>query len=165
MNSKKELIAKYGCMSLSKFLSRYYSLSGKNLKNTNHREVKILFPKLRMIPLDDFATSKRNIDLLRTKKVVIVNDGKDSYAYYVPEITRSDELIEFNREEDTSNKIDDTVYDYSKMSIYELRCLLVRKFNSSRNQMCAKKELTHRGVVLHKKYDRNSVKKDGIEGE
>lgn len=63
--------------------------------------------------------------------------------------------MRFNREEvDTTITLDDKVYDYVNMSVYELRCLLVRKFNSTRNQYCARRELNRRGIPITRKYKR-----------
>ena len=45
------------------------------------------------------------------------------------------------------------------MTIYELKQLLNRKFNSYKNSREARKELEKRGVVLTKKYNRNEVKR------
>lgn len=142
-------------ISLAKFLSRYANLTGKDLKKVTHDEVKYIFPFLKRA---SFETVKDNPDLVKNGKVLLVDDGKKQIYYYVPEIKDIDEM-EFNREEiDTRIVQDDKVYDYANMSIYELRCLLVRKFNSYRNQCCARHELNKRGIEITKKYKRNNKK-------
>ena len=141
-------------LSLSKFLSRYSYLKGADLIKVTHKEVAYLFPELRRSSFDEI---KKNPELLFTGKVVIVNDGKKSIPYYVPQLSNDDiDCLDFNREAIKEREIDDSVYDYTNMSIYELRCLLERKFNSYRNQNCARRELNRRGIVLNKKYKRNN---------
>jgi hypothetical protein len=62
-------------------------------------------------------------------------------------------------------QIDYRKHDYQNMSVYELKCLLKRKFNSCFNQRNARKELENRGVILTKKYNRCEEKKKIIEEE
>ena len=71
-------------------------------------------------------------------------------------------LLDVLREEDEIREIDYGNYDYSSMSIYELKKLLDKKFNSNSNSRCAKKELENRGVIK-KKYDRKKFKKGLME--
>ncbi len=71
--------------------------------------------------------------------------------------------MEFSRQVDKKPTVDNKKYDYTKMSIYELKCLLRRKFNSYANRRNARKELERRGVVLTKKYSRCKEKRK-IEG-
>lgn len=138
-------------ISLSKFLSRYVSLEGKDLKKVTHKEVKALFPFLKRAGFEDVSNHP---ELIRLGKVVLVDDGHNCIYYYIPERTES-ETMRFNREEvDTTITLDDKVYDYVNMSVYELRCLLVRKFNSTRNQYCARRELNRRGIPITRKYKR-----------
>lgn len=160
MREDIELAKKYGNISLAKFLSRFESLSGKDLKKVTHEDVKVLFPNLKR---STFESIKRNPKLIYTNQVVLVSDGRKVVPYYVPNEQICEEETEFVREEVEQRKIDDTVYDYTSMSIYELRCLLERKFNSYRNQVCARRELDKRGVVLHKKYKRSEEKRKGLE--
>jgi hypothetical protein len=141
-------------MKLSKFLSRYTNLTGEDLKRIPHAEVKYLFPFLKTC---SYSVVKNHPELLTTGKVVRVDDGHHEEFYYVPDTYKFDESMEFHRQEvDNSIVVDDTKYDYVSMSIYELKCLLVRKFNSSRNQRCARKELKRRGIELSRKYKRNN---------
>lgn len=138
-------------ISLSKFLSRYVSLEGKDLKKVTHKEVKALFPFLKRAGFEDVSN---NPILVKSGKVVLVDDGHNEIYYYVPERTEEDKM-QFTREEvDKRIVLDDTVYDYVNMSVYELRCLLVRKFNSTRNQYCARRELNRRGIPITRKYKR-----------
>ena len=148
---------KGNAINLSKFLSRYAHVEGKNLTKVTHKEVKALFPNITRCSFD---VIEDNPNLIYEGVVVLVNDGKTTIPYYVPSLDCEDnDYLEFNREEDEIFEPDDTVYDYEDMSVYELRCLLRRKFNSYRNQTCARRELNRRGIVLKKKYDRNSFKR------
>ena len=147
---------KCNAINLSKFLSRYAYVEGKDLTKVTHKEVKTLFPNLTRCSFD---VIKENPNLIYEGVVVLVNDGKTTIPYYVPTLDFDEALyLEFNREEEDELEPDDTIYDYESMSVYELRCLLRRKFNSYRNQNCARKELNRRGIVLKKKYDRNEFK-------
>ena len=77
-------------------------------------------------------------------------------------ITRMDELeepMDFNMEELPKQQVNYRKYDYTKLSIYELKCLLRRKFNSVANQKNAKCELERRGLVLSRKYNRCKEKR------
>lgn len=139
-------------ISLSKFLSRYAALEGKDLKKVTHKEVKTLFPFLKRAGFEDVD---RNPELITSGKVMLVDDGHRRLYYYVPEKEHDAQMMQFSREEvDTRIIPDDKVYDYVNMSIYELRCLLVRKFNSTRNQYCARRELNRRGIPITRKYKR-----------
>ena len=147
-------------ISLSKFLSRYVSLNGEDLKKITHAEVKKLFPELKRSSFDEIS---ENPELLVSGKVILVSDGKHRIPYYVPKVMNEGEDLEFHREAIPPREIDDTVYDYTKMSIYELRCLLARKFNSYRNQACARRELNRRGIELSRKYKRCDFKRKNID--
>ena len=48
------------------------------------------------------------------------------------------------------------------MSIYELKQLLDRKFNSTNNSRNAKRELESRGIIK-KKYKREKIKRQSME--
>ena len=161
-------------ISLAKFLSRYASLKGRNLKKLTHDDVKILFPQLQRCSFDDL---KEHPEYVYNNIVMFVNDGKHTIPYFVkkikkdeedletieevegPEIIEDIEELEIIREEVAPIQVDDSDYDFSKLTNYELRCLLPRRTNSLRNQSGAKRELNRRGIVLHKDYDRNEVKK------
>ena len=143
-------------MSLSKFLSRYVCMQGDNLKRITHEEVKYLFPYLKRA---SFALIEENRELLYMGKITLVNDGKKTIPYFTPELEFSD--IEYNdleRQEEEPFQVDDNHYDYSRLSEYELRQLLRRKFSSYRNQINARRELSQRGIAITKKYNRASYK-------
>ena len=160
MKDEVLLAKKYGDISLAKYLSRFVSLNGRDLRKVTHDEVRLLFPNIRRASI---AEVKKNPSLICTGEVILVDDGRNIVPYYIPQERCENIESEFIREEVKKDKIDDTVYDYANMSIYELRCLLKRKFNSYRNQACAKMELGRRGIVLHKKYKRSEEKKKGLE--
>jgi hypothetical protein len=147
-------------ISLSKFLSRYVNVCGVNLKKITHEEVKALFPFLRR---STFEAVKKHKELLLTGKVVLVTDGKKTIPYYTPvlDYEKESEALYLEREEAPDIVLDDTHYDYSKLSEYKLRALLVRKYNSFRNQCNARHELEHRGIARTKKYKRSDYKKVG----
>ena len=138
-------------ISLAKFLSRYGLMQGKDLKKVRHSDVKKLFPRFKRSSFEEISV---NPSLLYSGRVVMVNDGFDSIPYYVPS-PKSDEIKEeepmlFSRKEIKKRTIDDRVYNYTDMSIYELTCLLTRRFNSCRNQSCARRELNRRGHTKKK---------------
>ncbi len=142
-------------ISLSKFLSRYACVEGKDLKKLTHEDVEVLFPNLKRT---SFEVVLDNPELLYSGKVLMVYDGKSAIPYIVPNISKEDyTIMSVTREEEKVKPVDDTVYDYTSMSIYELRCLLVRKFNSNRNQVCARRELNKRGIEITKKYKRVKI--------
>ena len=89
----------------------------------------------------------------------MVSDGKTIVPYYVPTLKTEFEIQEVKIEYDEVEEIVDKKYDYASMTIYELKQLLNRKFNSYKNSREARKELEKRGVVLTKKYNRNEVKR------
>ncbi len=154
---------KENIISLSKFLSRYYFIKGEKLKNLTHSEAKTLFPQLKHSSNEMIIS---NPSLLYMGKIVLVSDGRQIIPYETPTLEQKDyEELNFEREDDKPFEKDDTVYDYAKMSVFELRCLLIRKFNSNRNQKCARHELNKRGVVLRKKYKRERLSMDDMEEE
>jgi len=146
-------------INLSKFLSRYCNLTGKNLSKINHEAVKFLFSYLKRATFEEI---RENPMLVATGEVLLVNDGKKVIPYYVPDIEYEelDEPQEVSMQRvDNTPKVDYGRHDYTKMSIYELKCLLKRKFNSYANQRNARIELESRGVVLSKKYNRCEEKR------
>ena len=147
-------------ISLAKFLSRYKYVEGEDLKKITHEEAIKLFPDLKRSTYEEVSNNR---ELLANGKIVFVDDGKRKIPYYIPEVLDDIDTMEFHREPVSPVEIDDNDYDYSSMSVYELRCLLKRKFNSNRNQMNARKELNRRGITLNKKYNRNDIKKKMIE--
>jgi len=160
-------------ISLSKFLSRYANVYGADLKRMTHDEVKVLFPELRRASNNPLKTKNDVLSFIKTHKeelilgkVVLVSDGRTMYPYYTPELTDDmEEEMYVDREETKDFEIDDEVYDYSNLSEYELRELLRRKYNSYRNQTCARRELQSRGIAITKKYRRNDFKKNNYEEE
>lgn len=160
MREDVEFAKKYGDISLAKFLSRFVSLYGKDLKKVTHNEVKILFPNLKRC---SFNKIKENPMLIYDGDVILVDDGKTIIPYYIPKEETLNSESTFIREKVKEREIDDSYHDYASMSIYELRCLLERKYNSCRNQCAARRELNKRGVVLHKKYKRSEEKRKGFE--
>lgn len=151
-------------IALSKFLSRYHNLTGDNLTKLTHKDVKILFPHLERYSFDELES---NPELLYSGDVVMVSDGKSVIPYRVPKIELFEEdPLEVCREEEPKIVITPKHYRYDKMSIYELRCLLERKFNHIKNRREARKELESRGIVLKKKYVRenaHNIKKKDME--
>lgn len=146
---------KYETITLSKFLSRTLGLGGSDLKKITHIDAKILFPQLKR---SSFEYVEKHPEAIKLGKILMVSDGKTVIPYYVPTIERDLDFHEvvIEREEE---KIKDELYDYTAMSIYELKQLLNTKFNSYRNSREARRELERRGVVLTKKYNRNEVKR------
>ena len=147
---------KSNVISLSKFLARYANLTGKDLVNLTHDEVKVLFPQIKRTSFDYVDEHQ---DEMASGKVALVSDGKKVVPYFVPEYDFEHDVTEVVRPKDEPIKRDDTDYDYTKLSIYELRTLLRRKFSTQKNQYRAARELERRGVVLHKKYNRRDYKK------
>lgn len=146
-------------INLSKFLARYCNLTGKDLSKIKHEDVKMLFPDLKRATFEEI---EENPMLVYSGSVLLVNDGKKVVPYYVP-ITAYEEMddpMEFSMQKDDNGPhVDYGKHDYTKMSIYELRCMLKRKFNSIANQRNARRELERRGIVLSKKYDRCAEKR------
>lgn len=147
---------KYETITLSKFLSRTLGLEGKDLKRITHLDVKELFPNLKR---STFKHVERCPEELKTGKIIMVSDGKSIVPYYVPRLKTRFEEQRVKIEFDEVEEIVDKEYDYASMTIYELKQLLNRKFNTYKNSREARKELEKRGVVLTKKYNRNEVKK------
>jgi hypothetical protein len=145
-------------INLSKFLARYCNLAGKDLSKIKHEDVKVLFPSLKRASFEEI---EKNRYLLASGEVLLVNDGKRVIPYFVPPTCMDEETVpmDFTMEEAPKQEINYRKYDYTKLSIYELRCLLRRKFNSYANQRNAKMELERRGIVLSKKYNRCEEKR------
>jgi len=153
---------KCNSISLAKFLSRYKSLYGKDLKKLTHDDVKVLFPDLKRCSFD---TLKEDPCLLYIGEVSLVSDGHKTIPYYNPvnEIF-DEEYMEFvydNQEESHHTQY----YDYTSMSIYQLKQLLHDKFSSCRQRHLAKKELIDRGAILKRKYNRTLEKRKKFEEE
>ncbi|NLC48477.1 MAG: hypothetical protein GX758_03870 [Tenericutes bacterium] len=141
-------------ITLSKYLARYLNLSGPELKKLTHNDVKVLFPQIERCSFDHI---EKHPELIAEGCVVLVSDGKHTIPYKVSSLDcMIKESITLNREEIPKLIVKERFYNYSDMSIYELKCLLTRKFNATKNRREAQKELEKRGVVLHKKYVRNS---------
>ena len=142
-------------ISLAKFLSRVTNLTGKDLSKLRHEDVKILFPYLKRTSFDYVFD---NPGLVCLGEVIMVNDGRKIIPYINPEICLDEEKVELHVNKIPKHKINDNHYDYNKLSTYELRCLLIKKLNSYRNQMAARRELEKRGELNHKKYKRSEEK-------
>lgn len=139
-------------ITLAKFLSRFKFIKGRDLKKITHEEVKELFPEIKRTTFEEV---ERHKELLCTGKYILVNDGKKIIPYIVPELDiENTDYQELNREKSPEINVDDNNYDFSKLSEYELRQLLRRKFSSKKNQYLARKELNKRGVEITKKYKR-----------
>ena len=147
---------KYETITLSKFLSRTLGLEGSDLKRITHLDVKELFPSLKR---STFEHVEKCPEELLTGKIMMVSDGKSVIPYYVPTLKTEFEVHEVNIEFDEVEEVTDKEYDYASMSIYELKQLLNRKFNTFKNSREARRELEKRGVVLTKKYNRNEFKR------
>ena len=138
-------------MSLAKFLSRYLLIGGIDLKKLTHEDVKSLFPNIKR---SSFKRINQNPNLLYSGRVVLVNDGKSTIPYYIPdELETSNDYIEFVMCE-TKEYHEEEYYDFMSMTNYELKKLLENKLNSRKNRMKAKKELEDRGLILKRKYKR-----------
>lgn len=147
---------KYETITLSKFLSRTLGLDGVDLKRITHLDAKELFPDLKRSTFDHVEKFPEE---LLTGKIMMVNDGKTVIPYYVPTLKTDFEVQEVKIDFDEVEEVADKEYDYANMSVYELKQLLNRKFNTYKNSREARKELEKRGVVLTKKYNRNEVKR------
>ena len=147
---------KYETITLSKFLSRTVGLGGSDLKKITHLDAKILFPQLKR---STFEYVNNHPEAITRGKILMVSDGKTVIPYYVPTIEKEFDFHEIDVEHDEPKKINNERYDYTAMSIYELKQLLNTRFNSYRNSREARRELEKRGVVLTKKYNRNEIKK------
>lgn len=147
---------KYETITLSKFLSRTLGLEGKDLKRITHLDAKELFPNLKR---STFEHVERCPEELRSGKIIMVSDGKTVIPYYVPRLKTRFEEQRVKIEFDEVEEVVDKEYDYTSMTIYELKQLLNRKFNTYKNSREARRELEKRGVVLTKKYNRNEVKR------
>ncbi len=147
---------KYETITLSKFLSRTMGLEGIDLKKITHLAAKELFPELKR---STFEHVKKFPEDIMTGKIMMVSDGKTVVPYYAPTIKKDLEMKEVRIEFDDPEEPKDKEYDYTRMSVYELKQLLNRKFNTYKNAREARKELEKRGIVLTKKYNRNEVKR------
>jgi hypothetical protein len=145
-------------INLAKFLSRYCNLTGKDLSKIKHDDVKVLFPTLKRASFDEIYD---NPYLLATGEALLVNDGTKVIPYYVPPVSEEEpeDAKEFKMEGKKKEVVNYKKYDYTQMSIYELRCLLRKKFNSYFTQKKARCELQDRGVILSKKYCRCEEKR------
>ena len=71
----------------------------------------------------------------------MVDDGRKIIPYILPELDYENSfLLDVLRQEDDVKEIDYGEYDYTSMSIYELKKLLDRKFNSTNNSRHAKRK-------------------------
>lgn len=147
---------KYETITLSKFLSRTLGLGGSDLKKISHLDAKILFPQLKR---STFEYVNKHPEEITCGKILMVSDGRTVIPYYVPTLETKLDFYEVKIEREEPRKINDERYDYTAMSIYELKQLLNTRFNSYRNSREARRELEKRGIVLTKKYNRNEIKR------
>ena len=141
-------------ISLSKFLARYHNLAGKDLSKMTHDDVQTFFPELKRT---SFELVEKRPELLAQGSILLVNDGHRTIPYLVPQVELiQEEKMEVNieRGQRSRNQIDLGRHDYTRMSIYELKCLLKNKFYSYSVKRRARLELKDRGVVLSRKYNR-----------
>ncbi len=151
---------KYNIISLAKFLARFGYLKGEVLSSITHEEVKILFPQFKRTT---FEYARINKELVSTGKILMVDDGQKIIPYFLPIIEDENSfLLDVLREEDEVEVIDTSEYDYTSMSIYELKKLLDKKFNTKNSSKKAKRELENRGIIK-KKYNRKDFKKGLME--
>ena len=138
-------------ISLAKFLNKYVSLCGEDLKKLTHEDVQILFPDFKR---SSFEKINSNPALITSGKVVLVNDGKKTIPYYAPPaVFFADEYTEFFL--DRIDEVPDFIrYDYTEMSNYELKKLLKEKFSTHKEKKNARRELEDRGVVMRKEMKR-----------
>lgn len=136
-------------ITLAKFLSRYMNLTGIDIKKMTHEEVKELMPNIKRLPFDYV---KKNMELVYRGEVLLVDDGNNIIPYETPEILET--IVpkkRVYRYEKRKRKPRINI-DFSCLSIFELKLLLKRKFNTSNHRKKAEIELNNRGVVLHKKF-------------
>lgn len=146
-------------MNLSKFLTRFCNITGKDLSQLHHEDVYWLFPNLKRAT---FKKIEENPELVATGQIIIVDDGKTLVPYYAPKILydQLSEPTEFVlKDKKTGSMVDYSKHDVIRMNEYELRLMLRKKFNSIANQRQARRELEDRGVVLSKKYNRTEEKR------
>lgn len=144
-------------ITISKFISRYFPYEGKELLNVTHEEIKQIYP---FVERSSFEYIEEHPEELYQGKVILVTDGKKVIPYKNPQIEFGEfDYTELQREEDEKRRVDYGRHDYSNMSVYELHKLLERRFNSSKNQRKARKELEDRGAIRKKKYNRKEFKK------
>ena len=144
-------------ITLSKFLSRYANLTGEDLVNMTHEEVRVLLPHFKRTT---FEYIEKNEDELANGNILLVSDGKKVIPYFAPELTQDETKTQVIRKMEKRTN-EDNIIDYTSLSVFELKKLLRKKFNSGKNKSGAKKELEKRGVILRKKYNRNKVKNEG----
>ena len=144
---------KHQSITLAKFLSRYLGLDGQDLTKITHEDAKIFFPDLKRTT---FSYLDAHPEELINGTVALVTDGHKEIPYYIPREKGLDDRLEFKREEEKKQeKKGKQHYDYSKMSVYELKQLLNVRFNSYKCSRRARQELENRGIVLRKKYKRD----------
>ena len=135
------------CISLSKFLSRFANLKGRNLTKMTHDEVAELLPDLKRLP---FEMVENDPSLLYMGKAILVDDGKRTIPYEIPKLTLEDiKQFEVYRVQEKPN-VTTHVTDYTVLSDYELRMLLRKKFNTQNVIDRAKKEMKKRKKILKK---------------
>jgi hypothetical protein len=160
-------------ISVSKFITKYYNLEGKDLKRLNHEKLQRIFRLLEPlewgeIPSYDKTVKDGNIMIndsifkghineLMCGEAILIDDGHRIMAYKTPYVLYDTQEPYTYRVE--KNVVDDGYYDYSTMEESEIRKHLVRTENSYRNQTEARKELKRRKIPVTKKYNRSEFKR------
>ena len=167
-------------MSASKFVSKYFNLSGKDVSRLTHVDLQHMFRLLEpkewgqiasyskcvtkdgSIVIND-SIFKGYINELMSGEAILIDDGHRIMAYKTPHVLYdTQEPYAYKAEKIV---LDDGYYDYSSMEESEIRKHLVRTENSYRNQVEARKELKRRKIPVTKKYNRNEFKKGWREEE
>lgn len=161
-------------MSVSKFVSKYFNLSGKDISKLTHVDLQHIFRLLEpkdwgqipsyskcvtkdgSIMIND-SIFKKYINELMSGEAILIDDGHRIIAYKTPYVLYDTQEPYTYSEQKTV--VDDGYYDYSTMEESEIRKHLVRTENSYRNQVEARKELKRRKIPVTKKYDRNEFKR------
>ena len=131
-------------ISLRKFLMLYLNITYDRKYKITHRDVKVLFPDLKRASLDDI---RKDPYLLITKKIVLVNDGRNVVPYIKPMILDEEmELTDIDIEVEHRRS-----YDFDNMTKNELKALFYENNCSKRDKYKAKRELADRGVELKRK--------------
>lgn len=154
-------------ISLAKFLARYCNMAGKDLSRMTHDDVEVMLPELKRT---SFELVEKKPELLAQGIVLLVNDGFRTIPYLAPRLEFEEDPMEVTvlHEKPKKAMIPSKRTDYTRMNIYELRCLLRNKFSSCAVKRRARMELQDRGVVLSRKYNRmkekQKIERDKNEG-
>ena len=110
-------------ISLRKFLMLYLNITYDRKYKITHQDVKVLFPDLKRASLDDI---KKDPYLLITKKIVLVNDGRNVVPYIKPMLLDEEmELTDIDMEVEHRRS-----YDFDNMTKNELKALTFLSFGA-----------------------------------